>query len=61
MKKIILVTILAFSFFQSMGQVGPVEKEKLSSLLHKRINDHRQEKGHLALSRNEDLALAATI
>lgn len=61
MKKLLLFIILVFSFSQSFGQVGPVEKEKLASLLHKRINDHRIEKGHLPFARNEDLTSAAKI
>lgn len=61
MKKLLLLTILVFSFFQSFSQVGPIEKEKIASLLHKRIDDHRKEKGHSPLKSNEDLASAADI
>ena len=61
MKKLLLFSFLALFFIKAYSQVGPIEKEKLATLLHKRINDHREDKGHSSLSRNEDLSLAATI
>ncbi len=61
MKKLILFTILVFSFVASNAQLKADEKKQIAELLNKRINDHREEKGHSRLKRNSDLSKAAAI
>lgn len=61
MKRLLLLTLLFCSFVSSNAQLKMSEKTKIAELLHKRINDHREEKGHALLKRNADLAKAAKV
>lgn len=61
MKKLLLFIFLVFSFTQSSAQLKAVEKQQLTTTLLKRINTHRIQKEHVALTRNLDLSKAVAV
>lgn len=56
---LLLLWLLPVTLLQA--QLSTAEKDKLTTALLKRINDHRKETGHLLLERNSDLNKAAVL